>query len=339
MSYTEKLEQELGNYRDVPNVSELPPIFSYWSNKYLRPKLETLGFSDPNQFYVQYISRIAAAAPESCCRILSLGAGNCDIEVHLSELLIEKGVRNFAFDCLDVNRQMLERGAQLAGQRNLISRFGFIESDINSWVVEKSYNIVIANQSLHHFVELEILFEKTYESMTDEGFFLANDMIGRNGNMRWPEALELVQAFWSLLDNKHKWNHQLHRIEPIYENWDCSISGFEGIRAQEILPLLLKTFQFHCFIGFGNLINVFVDRGFGYNFDVSDPRDCYFIDFVAGLDDYFIEMGKIKPTQMIAAMTKAETSRVKVYKNLTPEFCVRDPNFQYGVMHCATNTS
>ncbi len=86
MSYTEKLEQELGNFRDFVNISELPPIFSYWSNKYLRPKLETLGFGDPYQFYVQYISRIAAAAPESCCRILSLGAGNCDIEVHVSEL-------------------------------------------------------------------------------------------------------------------------------------------------------------------------------------------------------------------------------------------------------------
>ncbi len=112
MSYTEKLEQELGNFRDFVNISELPPIFSYWSNKYLRPKLETLGFGDPYQFYVQYISRIAAAAPESCCRILSLGAGNCDIEVHVSELLIERGVQNFAVDCLDVNRQMLERGAQ-----------------------------------------------------------------------------------------------------------------------------------------------------------------------------------------------------------------------------------
>jgi hypothetical protein len=100
MSYTEKLEQELGNYRDVTNVSELPPIFSYWSNKYLRPKLETLGFSDPNQFYVQYISRIAAAAPESCCRILSLGAGNCDIEVHLSELLSDRGF-GYNFDVSD----------------------------------------------------------------------------------------------------------------------------------------------------------------------------------------------------------------------------------------------
>ncbi len=74
------------------------------------------------------------------------------------------------------------------------------------------------------------------------------------------------------------------------------------------------------------MINVFVDRGFGHNFDPANPRDCHFIDFVAGLDDYFIEAGKIKPTQMIAAMTKHQPAAAKYYKHLTPEFCVRDPN-------------
>ena len=307
MSYTEKLEQEILSYRDVVNVSELPEIYSYWSNKFLRPKLESLGFSNPNEFYVQYIKPIALAAPESPCRILSLGAGNCDTEVNLADLLVQSGVENFSFDCLDVNPQMLARGEQLAQERSLASHFDFIEADINSWETETSYDIIIANQCLHHFVELELLFEKTHQCLQDKGFFLTNDMIGRNGHMRWPEALELVQALWSLLDEKHKWNHQLRRLEAVYENWDCSIyGGFEGVRSQDILPLLLNTFHFDCFIGFANLINIFIDRGFGHNFHPSDPRDCYFIDFVAGLDDYFIESGKIKPTQMLAAMTKTE---------------------------------
>ena len=332
MNYTERLEEELGNFREMTNINELPPIFAYWANKYLRPKFETLGFSNPQQFYAQYITRIATAAPESGCRILSLGAGNCDIEVNVAELLVEQKVQNFSFDCLDVNQQMLARGAQLAGQRGLISQFHFIDDDILNWAGENPYNVVIANQCLHHFPDLEAVFGKISKSMTDEGVFLANDMIGRNGHLRWPEALELVQAFWSLLDEKHKWNNQLLRMEGVYENWDCSTSGFEGVRAQEILPLLLKAFHFVCFIGFGNLINVFVDRGFGHNFDVSDPRDCYFIDFVAGLDDYFIEMGKIKPTQMIAAMTKTKMADMKVYKNLTPEFCVRHPDVEEGVL-------
>ena len=144
--------------------------------------------------------------------------------------------------------------------------------------------------------------------------------------MRWPEALELVQACWTLLDKKQKWNWKLKRFEEVYENWDCSREGFEGIRSQDILPLLVRSFHFDCFLGFGNAINVFVDRAFGLNFDVSNPKDCYFIDFVSQLDEYFIETGKFKPTQMIAAMTKTDRSPEKVYKHLTPEFCIRPPS-------------
>jgi SAM-dependent methyltransferase len=242
-------------------------------------------------------------------------------------MLKQSGVSDFVFDCLDVNPEMLGRGRQLASRENLAPHFQFVEADINSWAVDKSYDIIIANQSLHHFLELELLFAKTWEALRDAGLFLTNDMIGRNGHMRWPEALELVHACWSLLDDKHRWNHQLQRLEPMYENYDCSASGFEGIRAQDILRLLLKTFGFSFFIGFGNVVNVFVDRAFGHNFDPADLRDRHFIDFVSGLDDYFIESGKIKPTQMIAAMTKHRRADTMIYKHLTPEFCVRDPNW------------
>ena len=320
------MEQEIRNYRDVADVHELPPIYHYWSNKHLRPKFESLGFSNPDEFYLQYITQLARSTAQRTCHVLSLGAGNCDTEVRLSELLAANRVHNFIFHCLDINSQMLARGERLARERGLSSHFDFVETDINSWEAHASYDIVIANQSLHHFVELELLFEKTHQCLRDDGFFLTNDMIGRNGHMRWPEALDLVQACWTLLDEKQKWNWQLKRIEEVYENWDCSVEGFEGIRSQDILPLLVKAFHFDCFVGFANAINVFVDRAFGHNFDVSNPKDCYFIDFVSQLDDYFIETGKFKPTQMIAAMTKIDRSPAKIYKHLTPEFCIRPPS-------------
>jgi SAM-dependent methyltransferase len=326
MSYESKVEQEIRIYRDVANVHELPPIYHYWSNKHLRPKFESLGFSNPDEFYVQYIAQFARSSPQSTCNILSVGAGNCDAEVRLSELLAVGHIHNFAFHCLDINPQMLARGEQLAQERNLTSHFVFVETDINSWEPRTSYDIVIANQSLHHFVELELLFEKIHHCLRENGFFLTNDMIGRNGHMRWPEALELVQACWTLLDEKQKWNWQLKRFEEVYENWDCSREGFEGIRSQDILLLLVKTFHFDCFVGFANAINIFVDRAFGHNFDESNQKDCYFIDFVSQLDDYFIESGKFKPTQMIAAMTKTGRSPARVYKHLTPEFCIRPPS-------------
>ena len=90
--------------------------------------------------------------------------------------------------------------------------------------------------------------------------------------------------------------------------------------------MLIQRFGFECFLGFANLIGVFVDRNFGPNFDPGNPRDRSFIDFVAGLDDHLIEIGKLKPTQMIAAIVKDKTVSPKVYKHLTPEFCVREVN-------------
>lgn len=324
-AYTKKRQEEIRVYEDLVDVHDLPQIFHYWSNKHLRPKLEELGFKSPNDFFVQNIARVATARPGSSCKILSLGAGNCDTEVGLATQLAERGINDFEFNCLDLNPQMLQRGAVSARQAGLETRFKFIETDINSWAAGSSYDVIIANQSLHHFVELEQLIDKTYRSLDLNGLFLTSDMIGRNGHMRWPEALELLHACWSLLGDNQKWNHQLKRFEPVYENWDCSTSGFEGIRAQDILPLLVQTFAFDCFIGFGNVVNVFIDRAFGHNFDISNPKDCYFIDFVAGLDDYFIEAGKIKPTQMLAAMTKTERGPSRVYKHLTPKFCLREP--------------
>lgn len=333
MPYNDKVQQEIATYKSVKNVHDLPPMFHYWSQKYLRPKFESLGFSGPNDFYIQYIEQIATRYPELNCEILSVGSGNGDTEVALAELLKKKDIHNFAFTCLDINPHMLERAKQLASERQLSSQFDFIETDVNNWSINKQYQIIIANQSLHHFVDLEILFDKIYVSLDDHGFFLSSDMIGRNGHMRWPEALEIMLALWSLLEDKHKWNNQLNRFESIYENWDCSVEGFEGIRAQDILPLLSKQFKFNCFLGFANLISVFIDRGFGHNFDVQNNSDCYFIDFVAKLDEYYIELGKIKPTQMMASMTKSTTGPTKVYKHLTPEFCIRVPDATPGKLN------
>lgn len=70
---------------------------------------------------------------------------------------------------------------------------------------------------------------------------------------------------------------------------------------------------------------IFIDRPFGYNFDPDNEWDRSFIDFVAKLDDYFIESGEIKPTQMMAIMTKTQKVPIRIYKHLTPELCLRKP--------------
>jgi hypothetical protein len=51
------------------------------------------------------------------------------------------------------------------------------------------------------------------------------------------------------------------------------LNCFEGIRSQDILPLLLEYFHFEVFIPYGNVIDPFIDRTFGPNFDSSREWD------------------------------------------------------------------
>jgi hypothetical protein len=57
------------------------------------------------------------------------------------------------------------------------------------------------------------------------------------------------------------------------------------------------------FLVFGGLIDVFVDRAFGHNFDSTSETDCALIDFIQDLNDHLIDVGVIKPTTIFAVMS------------------------------------
>jgi len=147
---------------------------------------------------------------------------------------------------------------------------------LNSWSVPKRsgrrYTAVLANYILHHIVELESLLEGVAAAIGSSGVLITADMIGRNGHMRWPEALGIITALWGTLPEKLKYNHQLRVTDHAFNNWDCCRDGgFEGVRAQDILPLLVNRFHIEKFLAAGNLTDVFCDRLYGPNFDPGVP--------------------------------------------------------------------
>ena len=228
-AYQLKLEKEIENYREVANVHDLPQIFHYWSNKYLVPKFRQFGFGNPQEFFATYMMRVMNRGTAPQLHFISIGSGNCEFEIEIAEKLLVSGADKFLFECMDLSPHMLELGKKLAEDRGVASWMEFLNQDANSWHPGRPYEIIMANQALHHFVELEILFEKIYDALSPSGYFLTDDIIGRNGHMRWPEALEIVNDFWKVLPEMYKYNHQLKRVEREFGNWDCSQEGFEGI--------------------------------------------------------------------------------------------------------------
>jgi len=323
MAYAEKVEQELKQFHNQPQWHELPAIASYCAQKFWQPKIKSVGFADIQAFYLAYI---LSQYPQrkSALKLISIGAGKCALELTMAKDLVAQGVTDWEFYCLDLNKENLAEGKMRIAEAGLADQFKFLQTDIKHWGTEpESYDFVFACHSLHHFTELEILFEKIHSALKPEGYFVTNDMIGRNGHQRWPEALAILEVFWKTLELRHKYNHSIQQTDINYVDLDCSQCGFEGIRAQDILPLLVKNFSFEMFLGFGNVIDIFVDRVYGHNYDPNSEKDRYIIDAVSAFDDFFIEQGFYKPTHILAAMMKKDKTPVtRCYKHLTPEFCI-----------------
>ncbi|MGA9335685.1 MAG: hypothetical protein WBV39_15500, partial [Rudaea sp.] len=158
-----------------------------------------------------------------------------------------------------------------------------------------------------------------------DGRCYAKALIGRNGHRLWPEAMSILREYWSQLPRKSRYNVQLHRQENKFADWDCSAEGFEGIRAQDILPLLIQRFDFELFMGFANIIDPFIGRSFGPNFDADSAQDRAFIDRVHARDQAEILAGRIKPTHMTAVMRQRPFAQLRCWQHLTPTFCLRPP--------------
>ncbi len=320
--YAAALAAEQKIYANCTEVHDLPPSFHYWSNRYLRPQLQAHGFESPQDLFLDVLRR--QCTQDAPVRFLSVGAGNGDLELALAAQLRAERHDNFVLECLDLNPQMLARGRAAADAAGLGKYLAFVQADFNHWRATHRYHAVLANQSLHHVVNLEGLLSELRRALVDTGELAVSDMIGRNGHQRWPEALAIVQEFWTGLPPSYRFNLRRLVYEERFVNWDCSGEGFEGIRSQDILPLLLEHFHFKMFLPFGNLIDPFVDRTFGGHFDVASAWDRAFLDRVHARDEAELAAGRLTPTHLLAILTKEPAPHAVAPQ--TVRRCIRRPS-------------
>lgn len=318
-------------YRFTPQVHALPPIFHYWSNRYLRPRMQALGFNDPQDFFVQKSLETLQAGRAENQTILSLGCGRAELELLIAQELRASNIDNFVIVGLDISAAVLDSAKARFDNLGLGKHFRGQALDINRWAPEQAeqteqFDLVIANHSLHHLVSLERVFDQVQSALKPNGRFLVCDMIGKNGHALWPEMKAEVDRFWEKLPTRQRFDRASGKIETSYRNYDASKVGFEGIRAQDILPLLLERFHFELFLPYGGIVVPFIERRFGWNFDPQDPLDLAFVDELAATEQQLFQQKKIKPTQMVAMLSKSPRSTQPNYSEFSPAESVRVAN-------------
>ena len=323
--YDERVEQQIAQFADMGALWRSGSIMQYWMKAHIRPRIVQV-FGAPGVFDVyegQLRERIRHCSQAGrVARFLSIGSGDGGVEVGIARRLKSQVKEPFVIVATDLSELRLDRARRAAADGGVLDCFEFQALDLNDFRFDRKYDAFIAHHILHHIVNLEGLFETVHESMHQDSVFLSNDLIGRNGHKRWPETLRWIESLWPMLPSHYRFNYQFNRIHETYLDWDCSNKGFEGIRAQDILPLLVGRFGFEGFLGYGGIVDPFVDRGYGRNLDEARAEDRAFIDFVENLNQTLLETGRIKPTTMMAVMRRTG-GQGRSYAGLTPEQAVR----------------
>jgi SAM-dependent methyltransferase len=285
-------------------VHDLPDIHDYWAHRYVMPLLSEVGVTGINDLWRDELAaQCRRRAPESAT-LVSIGAGNGDLELSLAGALAAEGLENLEIVLLELNTDMIDRAMAEARRIGVEDRVRGERVDLNHWRAIGTADVYLANHTLHHVVELEHLYAQVYAGMDPDGVLLVNDMIGRNGHVRWPEAALAVHRIWAQLPERYRYNRSLGRVDDVYPDLDCSLGGFEGIRSQDVLPLLLGRFHPEIYVTFANVIDPFVDRVYGHNFDGSREEDAAIIDAIASADEAGLDAGIYTPTHLVGTFRR-----------------------------------
>ena len=326
--YHRQLEAQIAQYADIGDMHEGSHAAHWMREQFLAGRLrEVFDVDNVVGIYATYLAEAARRC--DIAEIVSLGSGYGTLEIEIMKWARDHRVAPFRIRCLELSPRLVDRARDAVRTAGL-DQFVRVEiADLNRPMpVTQAVAAFMAHHSLHHIIELESLFDQVAWWLHPEGAFVTMDVIGRNGHMRWPETLAVIRQIWSLMPDRLKWDHMFGTLDRWYENWDCSIEGFEGIRAQDILPALMDgRFKFERFFATGALTDVFYDRRFGDNFDLGNPLDVQFLEQVQSLEDRLIAAGRIKPVVLYAVMRspRSRTSPPQpiVFQGMTPNNALR----------------
>lgn len=201
-------------------------------------------------------------------KVLSICCGAARFEAQLAALA---GPR-VEWSLLDINSDLLRLAS-----RQFSPEIGLelITANVNELeFYGEQWDIIICVSALHHIVELERVFQFFRDSLLPDGeFWSLGEYIGRNGNRLWADAMAAANAAMRALPERLRVNAHTGQIDHELPSNDFASTTFEGIRSEEIEPLLNRWFspvlvaKSNCFLW--RLVNL----AYCNNYDLNRQED------------------------------------------------------------------
>jgi len=219
---------------------------------------------------------------------LSLGCGDGTLERHV---ILYKICRQI--DAYDNSKKSIEIAKQLCKKNNLEHSINYQQKDINDIILEKNkYDVVFIGSALHHFENLEHIFNEIKNSLKKGGLLIINEFIGPN-QFQWEDKqLKIINDLLNILPQDLKMNRVTKDIKsrvtkPTIDSMNA-IDPSEAIRSSEIIPILNNYFEIIERIDYGGTILHLLLYGIVDNFEEMNEKDICILKLLRYLEDILI---------------------------------------------------
>ena len=262
----------------------IPAVQSRWSY---------LISGDPEVDYYEYISR-KYLRNRNALSALSLGCGTGH-----RELKWTKHGKFGTIDAYDISQPRINEAARKAAEQGYADIIHYYVGDIFKIEVhENSYDVVLGEQSLHHFSPLKQILSRVNRFLKPEGYFIVNEFVGPS-RFQWSQRqLEIVNSLLSILPSKYKtlWNSSRVKpdvFRPSYLRM-LLLDPSEAVESSRILPLLDEIFEVVEVKEYGGTILALLLNGIAHNFSAQDTVAQQWLNICFTVEDLLLEAGEIQ---------------------------------------------
>jgi len=279
------------------------PPQNWWDIPAVRTRWNRLISGDPQVDYCDYISR-KYLSDRQALRALSLGCGTGNKELKWAET--SKFNRIEAYD---LSKPRITYANNVAKQKGLANIINYKVDDIYKIEMrEDYYDIVLGEQSLHHFSPLEKLFLRINRFLHPKGYFIVNEFVGPT-RFQWTDRqLEAINGLLAALPHKYKRLFNSDAIKgKIYKRsrLDMILSDpSEAVESSNIAPLLHKIFNVVEIKEYGGTILQMLFQGIAHNFLAKDIETQCLLNICFEYENTLLKNGDIKSDFIIAICKK-----------------------------------
>ena len=196
-------------------------------------------------------------------------------------------------DAYDISGKSIEIAHGISEGAGLSDRIKYEKADINNIILEENkYDIIFAGMSMHHFTNLEHIFEEFKKTLKPDGLLVINEFVGPN-QFQWTEKqLSVINELLNILPEKYRHNTVTGQVKEREERStiECMNASdpSEAIRSSDIIPVLSNNFHIVERVDWGGTILHMLLHCIMANFDSEKEEDVTILRLLGYIEDVLI---------------------------------------------------